>query len=297
DDSQLGRPTEYHARAEPAHEVRQTRLGDDQTQDEGKRHTGTSTGMTSRSPRRTSGWTDTDGNANRSFPYPVRRTMIEPMRSSIALAAPFLLLVPVAFGVAFVAGGHDPIPTALGAGAAGWLLALVLRGPVGLIAMRSTEDQERAQTVVAASSGPLEELVRLGAVTVVGRDLGTAWWLGLGWAAIEVLYSIVNGFAMAALAERDDPEAERAKALMPPVAFSRTAPWWGIVERSWASALHIGFTLVVAAAPLAVVVTAPLHSGINLGFLQLLRSWSIGAVSAAGIVVASVVTTVGFLLH
>src|SRR5690606_39670555 len=69
----------------------------------------------------------------------------------------------------FVAGGHDPIPTALGAGAAGWLLALVLRGPVGLIAMRSTEDQERAQTVVAASSGPLEELVRLGAVTVVGR--------------------------------------------------------------------------------------------------------------------------------
>src|SRR5690606_17275224 len=107
----------------------------------------------------------------------------------------------------------------------------------------------------------------------------------------------VNGFAMAALAERDDPEAERAKALMPPVAFSRTAPWWGIVERSWASALHIGFTLVVAAAPLAVVVTAPLHSGINLGFLQLLRRWSIGAVSAAGIVVASVVTTVGFLLH
>lgn len=253
--------------------------------------------MTSRSPRRTSGWTDTDGNANRSFPYPVRRTMIEPMRSSIALAAPFLLLVPVAFGVAFVAGGHDPIPTALGAGAAGWLLALVLRGPVGLIAMRSTEDQERAQTVVAASSGPLEELVRLGAVTVVGRDLGTALWLGLGWAAIEVLYSIVNGFAMAALAERDDPEAERARSMLPEVAFTKSGPWWGVVERIWASALHIGLTLVVAAAPFAVLATAPLHSAVNLGFLRLLRSWRIGAVYLAGTVVAAAVMAIGLSLH
>ena len=30
---------------------------------------------------------------------------------------------------------------------------------------------------------------------LVGRDLGTALWIGLGWASIEIVYSIANGFA------------------------------------------------------------------------------------------------------
>lgn len=219
------------------------------------------------------------------------------MRSTLALATPLLLAVPVAFGLAFVMAGHDPMPAAIGVGAAGWSIALVLRGPVALVAMRVTRHQETAQKAVIASSGPLEELVRVGAVAVAGRDVSTALWLGLGWAAIEVVYSIANGFVVAALAERDDPEAERARSMLPEVAFTKSGPWWGVVERIWASALHIGLTLVVAAAPFAVLATAPLHSAVNLGFLRLLRSWKIGAVYLAGTVVAAAVMAIGLSLH
>ena len=124
------------------------------------------------------------------------------MRRTMILAAPLAVLVPVAYGIAFARIGHPIELVPFLAGAAGWLVALLLRTPIGLVGIRITGSTERTQNWVTASSGPLEEGVRLSALLLVGRELSTALWIGLGWAAIEVLYAIVNGFALAALALR-----------------------------------------------------------------------------------------------
>jgi hypothetical protein len=219
------------------------------------------------------------------------------MRRALLLSVPLVLAVPIAYGVAFANAGHPPMLLPLLAGAAGWLLALVLRAPVGLVGMKLASSPARAQRWVVASSGPLEEAARLAALLLVGRDLGTALWIGLGWAAIEVLYAIANGFAVAALAERTDPEAERARAMLPPAALTASGPLWGVVERVWASALHIGFTLVLAAVPVAVLLTAPVHTMVNVGALWLMERRGLLVVSVAGLAVAAAVMGIGWLLH
>lgn len=214
-------------------------------------------------------------------------------RSNLVRATPFGLAVPVLIGLA-AALAVELRPVALAVGAAGWLLALVLRAPVAVVAVRAGLDEDRSQAAVAASSGPLEEGVRVVTVLLLGRDLGTAVSIGLGWAAIEVAYAIVNGFAIAALSSRDDPEAERARAMMPPVALTSAAPWWGVVERAWATVLHIAFAMIAAAQPALVVVTAIVHSAINLVFVRLLlagtRMWRI---HAAGALVAALLLAIG----
>lgn len=219
------------------------------------------------------------------------------MRRALAFSIPLVLAVPIAYGIAVDRLGHPPMLLPALAGAGGWVLALLLRAPVGLLGMHLAGSPERAQRWVVASSGPLEEAVRLAVLLLVGRELGTALWIGLGWATIEVLYSIGNGFAVAALAERTDPEAERARAMLPPAALSSSSPLWGVVERAWASALHIGFTLMLAAVPLLVVVTAPLHTAINVGVLWLARRRGLLVVTVAGVVLAAAVLAIGWVLH
>jgi hypothetical protein len=233
------------------------------------------------------------------------------MGRNVLLAAPFLLAVPLAFGTIVDQAGHRLQPEAFLAGVAGWLVALILRAPVAAIAAgpgrgggspRLTGERSepvgpgRPGAIVVAASGPLEEAVRLVVVLQLGRSLGTALWVGVGWGAVEALYAIVNGIALAALAEKSDPEAERVRRLLPSAAFSPTAPFWGIAERVWASAVHLGFTLVVAAVPPMVVATAAVHSSLNLVFLELYRRLPLWAVSLLGILVGGAVLGVGLAL-
>lgn len=219
------------------------------------------------------------------------------MRRSLLASIPFLLAVPIAYGVAVGLAGYPIEVGPLLAGAAGWIVALVLRAPVGLAGVRITGSPERAQRWVVASSGPLEESVRLAVLLLAGRDLATALWIGIGWAAIEVVYAIGNGFALAALADRTDPEAERARAMLPPAALADAGPWWGVVERAWASAIHIGFTLVLAAVPPLVIVTAAAHSAVNVGFLWLLRHHGMVVTMLAGAAAGAVALGAGLTLH
>ena len=212
------------------------------------------------------------------------------MRRALLLSIPLLLAVPVAYGVAAAVWlGH---PLELGsavAGALGWLIALVLRTPVGLVGFRITGSTERAQRWVVASSGPLEESLRLAVLLLIGRDLATALWVGIGWATIEVLYAIGNGFAVEQLSRRTDPDAEAARAMLPPAALAASGPWWGVAERAWASALHIGFTLMLAAVPFLVIVTAGVHSAVNVAFLWLVRHRGMALTTAAGIATGAAV--------
>jgi hypothetical protein len=219
------------------------------------------------------------------------------MRRALVLSVPVALAVPAACAAAIAWLGHPINAVPVLAGAFGWMVALALRAPVGLAGFRITGSTERAQRWVVASSGPLEESLRLAVLLLVGRDLSTAFSVGLGWAAIEVLYAIVNGFAVESLARRTDPEAEAARAMLPPVALAESGPWWGVAERAWASILHIGFTLLLAAAPALVVVTAAVHSAVNVGFLWLVRHRGMLFTTLAGTATAAALLVAGLWLH
>jgi len=218
------------------------------------------------------------------------------LRRGLALSAVLLALVPIVFGLLLVAAGYPPLIGPFIAGAVGWTIALTLRTPVALIGMRVFGSMERAQTLIIAASGPAEEIVRLIAVLLIGRDIATALWLGFGWATVEVLYAFVNGAAIARLAQRTDPEAERVRQLLPPAAFGSSAPVWGAVERVGATALHIGFTLIVAALPISVVVNMVVHSSVNLAMVRLSQRWPIAALEAIIVAVGFAALAIGLVL-
>jgi hypothetical protein len=218
-------------------------------------------------------------------------------RRNLVLAAVPTLAVPVAIGAVCVAAGVRLDPIAVGAGAIGWLVALALRAPVALVASRRLGSVERAQPWITGASGPLEEIVRLVILFLVGRDLDAALSVGLGWAGIEVVYSLVNGIALMSLAGRSDPEAEQARAMLPfRQALEPAAPWWGVIERVWASGLHIGFTLLVAAQPALVVATIVVHSAVNLSLLRFGPRLGLARFQLLGLSVAAAVLLAAALI-
>ena len=144
-------------------------------------------------------------------------------------------------------------------------MALFLRAPVAMITQRLTTVSDTVQQVVILSSGPAEELVRLALVLITAANLDVAYAIGLGWGGIEVIYALINGFVIAALLKRTDEEALMARQTMEEMGLLRAAikPVYGIVERLAVTAVHIGFTLLLAFQPLLVLVTIPFHSLIN----------------------------------
>ncbi|MGZ3183400.1 MAG: hypothetical protein ACXU8N_13245 [Telluria sp.] len=149
-------------------------------------------------------------------------------------------------------------------GGAGWMLALVLRQPVALLASRLTSP-ERVQTIVGWASGPAEESMRVLLALLALRSVGDAVWAGLGWAAVEVLVVAVNGLVIAGMMTRTDEKALKVQALLrerqPP---TKIAPAWAAVERCGAFLMHVGFTLLVFASPWLALVTAAVHSLTNM---------------------------------
>jgi hypothetical protein len=79
-------------------------------------------------------------------------------------------------------------------------------------------------------------------------------------------------------------------------ALEPSAPWWGLIERITASVLHIGFSLILAAQPLLAVVTAPVHSAVNLTLLRAARSASLARLEATLAIVAAFVLAVAVAL-
>ncbi len=191
-------------------------------------------------------------------------------RRSFQAALPLYLAVPAAIAALIHAGGH-PVQWGLAAaGAAGWWLALVLRAPAALLGRKLPP--AALNRLVVGASGPLEEGVRLAAVLWLVPGFSGALWLGWGWASIEVLFTIANGLVLLRLLDRDDDNSRQVRAILEARGtFSDAAPWLGVIERILASAVHVGFTLVVAAAPALALVTAPVHSALNLAVNHLSR--------------------------
>lgn len=208
-----------------------------------------------------------------------------PQRIRINAAALIPSLVIVVAVAALFAGQPPLLQVALGA--AGWLIALVLRQPVALIAMK-VKGQETANTIVGWSSGPAEETVRLVMVLLVVAAWPEAVWFGVGWAGIEILFAMVNSLALASIVGKDDEKSRQALEVLS--AMGTTAPphpAWGFLERLSASAMHIGFTLLVFVQPWLVLVTLPLHSLINMMTVRFVKR-SVAAVEV-GLAIAGVV--------
>ncbi|RKP51720.1 YhfC family intramembrane metalloprotease [Cohnella endophytica] len=177
------------------------------------------------------------------------------------LVLPLFILVPFLFGVGFWAAGYVLEWRAFGLGALGWFIALVLRAPLSAIVMKMP--QEKAKNIIVASSGILEESARLVLLAVTSVVSSWAVSVGQGWAAVEVLFTIVNIVVIASLVKRTDEKAVQAKQFLESQSTIHASPLWGVLERIWASAFHIGCTLIVAFHPWSVVLLIPLHSSLN----------------------------------
>lgn len=164
-------------------------------------------------------------------------------------------------------------PGIMALGALGWWLALVLRLPI--IVLVKHKPQAKAQSVITLFSGPAEELMRLGVLLFLGLTIENAYSIGLGWAAIEIIYSVVQGVAMGVLRVKNDPRALEAKAMLETMGMDKalkpSAPYWGALERMSATALHLTFSLVLVISPLMVLLTAPVHSSVNLLLVSLVK--------------------------
>jgi hypothetical protein len=218
-------------------------------------------------------------------------------RRNALIAIPFLLLVPLSFALWFHLWGIALSWPAIGAGALGWVVALFLRTPVALIARRLLGTPERAQPSVTAASGPAEESLRLVTLLLVGRAFPLALSVGLGWTTVEIVYAIVNGLAIASLLRRTDERARQARAFLASIGLERllsqTDPAFGVVtlgviERFSVSALHIGFTLLIAWQPLLVLGTIPVHSATNFVWLRLFRRSAVLSEVAVALIGAAI---------
>lgn len=174
---------------------------------------------------------------------------------------PLYVAVPLLFWFGFHAAGWSLDWKAFGLGALGWLIALALRGPI--LALGTKGKPAAAKIMMAASSGILEETVRLALLLLT--SVGTSWAVsvGQGWAAIEVLFVMMNVVAIASLGKRTDEKAVQVRRMLASQGTLHASPLWGVLERVWASAFHIGATLVVARHPWTVTLLVPLHSGLN----------------------------------
>lgn len=186
------------------------------------------------------------------------------MAPQVRATALWMLLVPIMVGAMVAAGLGAPAWRVLALGAVGWVIALLLRQPVMLIANRMTST-ERARIIVGWASGPAEELVRVGLVLLFVNTVSNAVWAGVGWAGVEVVVIAINGMAIANFMTRDDPKALKVQTVLRERGMLTTyAPGWAVAERCSATALHVGFTLLLFAQPWWVLATIVLHSSANM---------------------------------
>lgn len=220
-----------------------------------------------------------------------------PYFKNLLLAVPFTVLSIIPFILLEGALGVSMKLHLIALGAFGWWLALILRVPVILAAKGLASNKGRR--LVILSSGPAEETVRLVLLLTIGLTVENGYLIGLGWAGVEIIYSIVQGLGIGVLQQKTDKKAEEAKAMLRTIGMDKTmdptAPFWGIVERLSANAMHISFSLLLAASPYLILLTAPLHSFMNVLITRLVkRSLAIAEMSV--LVLSATVFLVTLLL-
>ncbi|WP_336787572.1 hypothetical protein [Paenibacillus sp. MMO-177] len=210
------------------------------------------------------------------------------------LFLPFFLAVPLLFGLGFRYAGYSMEWRAFGLGALGWLIALMLRGP--LAAVLQKRSQETIKRWMIVGSGVFEETVRVIMLLLTAVTASWAVSFGQGWAAIEVLYTMINVAVIASLIGRTDEKAKQAIQYLEQQGTLHASPLWGILERIWASAFHIGCTLIAARFPWLVVVLIPLHSGLNAIGVKL-AAQAVWKSSAAICIIGVLILIIGIVIQ
>jgi hypothetical protein len=155
-------------------------------------------------------------------------------------------------------------------GGIGWTLALSLRAPVAIIIRYRLRRKRYAHGLLVASSGPLEESIRLIAIWISGTTVDTAISLGFGWASAEMLYVILNTIGLIRV-RRSQRKAHLGEQQLGQGLLTRMGLMLGIIERLSATTFHLGASLMLAVSPLLVIATTPIHSSLNLLALCLAR--------------------------
>ncbi|KUO94880.1 YhfC family intramembrane metalloprotease [Ferroacidibacillus organovorans] len=188
---------------------------------------------------------------------------------------PLYILVPIGFALTFEAMHQSMQWIPFAAGALGWFVALMLRGPIALAIKKAPKN--RAVMMMGSVSGPFEELVRLFVLLFLGVGFSSALSIGQGWAAIEVLFTIINGMVIVTVIGRNDEKSIQVKELLESTGNLNQSPLLGIWERIFASAFHIGSTLLLARHLWMVVLLAPIHSILNLAAVNIAKKYAIMA--------------------
>jgi hypothetical protein len=187
----------------------------------------------------------------------------------LILCTPLLLTVPIIYLLALNSLGQGSIsvwPVCLGA--LGWTAALFLRTPMMVLLLKLT--RKINEQVVAAMAGPAEEAVRLLVVIFLQAKFTGAISVGLGWASIEVVYTIISGFSTVAILSQGGVGAIQLRKRFADAGQSvPVTVYSGVVERLSATALHTGFTLLLSYHPLLILLTVPLHSFTNVAAITL----------------------------
>ncbi|WP_156417535.1 hypothetical protein [Paenibacillus etheri] len=124
--------------------------------------------------------------------------------------------------------------------------------------------------------------------------LGAFGWaqsVGQGWAAIEVLYTMISVIMITSIINRTDEKSMQAKEILQAQGNLQASPLWGILERIWASAFHIGATLVIASSAWLVIPLIIVHSGLNLVAVRIAKISMFGTnmfVAAVGLITLGV---------
>ncbi|MFT4603025.1 MAG: hypothetical protein ACI857_003212 [Arenicella sp.] len=74
-----------------------------------------------------------------------------------------------------------------------------------------------------------------------------------------------------------------------------STPFWGALERLTATAVHIGFSLLLVFSPYVLIVTIPLHSFINFLVVKMNKT-SIGKSQISFCIIGGLILFVGILL-
>lgn len=222
---------------------------------------------------------------------------LTPYLRNIILATPLLFLTLILFWIVSATLDLSLHWRVASLGALGWWIALLLRLPVIIIAKQI--QSRHAQLITILASGPTEEITRLIFLLLIGLNIENAISLALGWAGIEIIYSLIQSAALANLEQKTDEKAEEAKAFLKIQGMDKSmqpsAPFWGIVERISANTLHLSFSLLLVANPLFIAITAPVHSGLNLLVTKLLKR-SLVEAELLLLLISALVLTVSLML-
>lgn len=148
-------------------------------------------------------------------------------------------------------------------GALGWFVALAARLPALGSASR-LHDARRRDTITAAASGVTDEVVRLALVLVAVGSVESALWAGLGWALAQLVF--IAATELTTFSRPLGPQA--TEQLRAQGGFAGTHPVHSGIRGLTTMAFHLGATLLLTSGHWWVLVTAPAHAAVNLGFAR-----------------------------